>query len=231
MRQTTFLAALVILSPLLGAAPLAAQGQDQPGARDQQQQQQQQRRPDAARSADQVAPGPGPQDRGRMDATEIRARLLADLFEKLKAAPNAQEAQTLHEGVVAIWTRSGSVTLDLFMVWSQEDLVQRNVGGARDLLDGIIALNPDFAEAYHRRAQLHFAERDYAKAMADLERTLALEPRHYVALTGVGAILRDLDKPREALAAFRAALAIHPFFEPARRSAELLRPRVDGRDG
>jgi cytochrome c-type biogenesis protein CcmH/NrfG len=67
--------------------------------------------------------------------------------------------------------------------------------------------------------------------MADLERVLALEPRHYGALTGVGTILREVERNREALAAFRAALEVHPHLGAARQAVERLRVEVEGREG
>jgi tetratricopeptide (TPR) repeat protein len=179
---------------------------------------------------EQVAPGPGPQERGSLDSAVVRARLLDDLFARLKAAATAQEADAVDDAIEAIWARTGSPTVDLLMGWAVEELARRNAGRALDYLDGVLVLDPDHAEAYYRRGQLHFSRRDYAKAMADLERALALEPRHYGALVGIGTMLRDLRRDRPALAAFRAALAIHPHHQAAKRGVEALAARVDGRD-
>jgi tetratricopeptide (TPR) repeat protein len=208
--------AVLLLACLLCAAPLAAQSPSQAPRGD--------RDPE-------VAPGPSPQERGSLDSAAVRARLLDDLFARLAASTSAQEADGIDDAIEAIWVRTGSPTVDLMMAWAAEELRGRNAGRARDYLDGVLFLAPDFAEAYYRRAQLHFQARDFAKAMADLERVVALEPRHYSALVGIGAILRDLDRPREALAAFRAALAVHPHLAAAKRAVEILSPRVDGRDG
>jgi tetratricopeptide (TPR) repeat protein len=180
---------------------------------------------------DQVAPGPSPQDRGTLDSAAVRARLLDDLFGRLRAAPASEDAQGISEAIEAIWARTGSPTVDLMFVWFAEEVRARNMGRAADYLDGIILLAPDFAEAYYRRAQIAFTRRNYGQAMADLERVLALEPRHYGALTGVGTILRELERKREALAAFRAALEVHPHLAIAQRAVERLRVEVEGQEG
>jgi Flp pilus assembly protein TadD len=50
----------------------------------------------------------------------------------------------------------------------------------------------------------------YRPSIADIQRVLALEPRHFGALTGLGIMLEEMGELDAALAAFRAAHAIHP---------------------
>jgi cytochrome c-type biogenesis protein CcmH/NrfG len=64
--------------------------------------------------------------------------------------------------------------------------------------------------------------------MQDLARTLALNPAHFGALAGLGAILEDTDQPERALEAYRAAAAIHPHQPSIKRALERLERRVSG---
>jgi hypothetical protein len=55
-----------------------------------------------------------------------------------------------------------------------------------------------------------------------VKRTLALEPRHFGALSGLGLINMALKRPGDALVAFEAALAVHPQMPNAKRMVKRL---------
>ncbi|MGD9744658.1 MAG: tetratricopeptide repeat protein, partial [Dongiaceae bacterium] len=69
----------------------------------------------------------------------------------------------------------------------------------------------------------------YEASMADIDRTLALEPRHFGALSGLGLIQMTLEHDEEALDAFERALAIHPQMSGPRANVELLKERLKGK--
>jgi tetratricopeptide (TPR) repeat protein len=99
-----------------------------------------------------------------------------------------------------------------------------------DLLDTVLALQPNWAEAFARRASVHIQRKDYDAAMRDLRAALALEPRHFMALAGLGSVLGETGNPKRALAAFREALKVHPHMEAIKKAVERLAAEHDGRD-
>ena len=98
------------------------------------------------------------------------------------------------------------------------------------LLDKILVLEPDWAEAWNKRATLRFLEDDDAGSMEDLSHVLALEPRHFGALSGLGFILKRNGMNKGALAALRKALAIYPENPDIQKAVDELTPDVEGRD-
>ncbi len=150
------------------------------------------------------------------------------MFERLGATATEAEAQSIVEQISRIWSRSGSDTLDLLM----ERVQQSQAGGdhvtALDVLDSILALKPDFTEAYSRRAAIHFQRKDMDAAMRDLRQTLAMEPRHFQALAGVGMVYQAGGQPRMALQAFREALKLNPHMKGIKQTAERLALEHDG---
>ena len=69
---------------------------------------------------------------------------------------------------------------------------------------------PDFAEGWNTLAMAYFGADRYGPALDAIRRALALNPRHFGALAGLGRIMEEMGEDRAALAAFRAAHAINP---------------------
>ena len=74
----------------------------------------------------------------------------------------------------------------------------------------LIAIAPELSEAWNKRATLYFMMGRYEESLADIDRVLDLEPRHFGALAGRGMIYRKQENYGAALEAFRRALAINP---------------------
>ena len=77
-------------------------------------------------------------------------------------------------------------------------------------------MKPQFAEAWNRRATLLYLMGEYSLSMRDIRTTLALEPRHFGAISGMGQILMKQNRLREARKAFEQALEINPHLMGAR---------------
>ncbi len=159
-----------------------------------------------------------------------RIQNLDFLFGALKAAPDQESAKHVEERIAAVWLRTPSDTAALLMSRAKEALDNKNIDVALKLLDAVVTLRPDYTEAWNRRATLHYLRNDYTRALADIREVLAREPRHFGALAGLGMIMRDIGDDRDALAAFRQALAIHPHLENIPDLVKSLGEKVEGRD-
>ena len=99
---------------------------------------------------------------------------------------------------------------------------------ALQLLDTVVLLNPGYAEGWNMRATLYALRDDYPAAIADTRKVLELEPRHFMALQGLGEMLQSLGDSKAALRAYEAALKINPSLEQAKQQADILRRKIDG---
>lgn len=162
---------------------------------------------------------------------ESRAAELDALFEILRTARSDAGAVAAENGILAIWLQSGSDTVDLMMTWTLAAMEAKDYPAALDFLDRITQMKPDFVEGWNKRATVYYLTDDYARALSDIRRVLALEPRHFGALAGLGSILRELGEDGKALEAYEAALAVDPHLDEVKKAVEDLRNKgVAGRD-
>jgi tetratricopeptide (TPR) repeat protein len=152
------------------------------------------------------------------------------LFEKLQETQNPIEARQLERKIWEAWSKSESDTLDALMQGGIAVMEKGDYPRAQDIFTSMIELKPDFAEAYNKRATVRFLAGDYAGSVADIERTLKLEPRHFGALAGLGTIMERLDNLPEALKAYRRALAANPHLTDGADKLKELRRKLDARE-
>jgi tetratricopeptide (TPR) repeat protein len=89
---------------------------------------------------------------------------------------------------------------------------------AERLLDRILILDADFAEAVNQRAVMLFLTGRYESSIIACHRTLALNPHHFGAAAGLGHNHVQRGQHRAAVAAYRRALRIHPRMEGVRQA-------------
>jgi tetratricopeptide (TPR) repeat protein len=139
-----------------------------------------------------------------------RTQKLDQLFVDLKGAKSDSEGRAIEEQIVALWLQSGDAKIDQQM----ESAITAMDTGSFDLallyLNSIILNAPEYVEGWNKRATLNYFAGRFDESLADIDRTLQLEPRHFGALAGRGLVYEELGLDEKALAAFKAALAIDP---------------------
>ena len=161
---------------------------------------------------------------------EVRKAHIDDLFKRLAAARDEREAAALSAMLDHVWLQSGSDTADLLMSRALKAVEGNDYKLAESLLDKVVVLRPDWAEAWNKRATVHYLDDDDAASMEDISHVLALEPRHYGALSGMGFILHRNGDDKDALTVLRRALAIDPQNSGVKAMVKELAPAVEGRD-
>lgn len=94
---------------------------------------------------------------------------------------------------------------------SQALLQAGKVVEAEAMLTDLVEDQPDFAEAWNRRAVLYYLQGRYRKSLADCQQVVALNPIHFGALHGMGLCYAALGEYVAAIQAFRRALEIQPY--------------------
>ena len=144
-----------------------------------------------------------------------------DLLQKLQFADTG-EAARIERRLEQLWSRSGSASVDVLLKRGIDALEAEQFAAAIELLTAVIDHAPQFAEGWHWRAQAYFSINLLGPAIADLERSLAINPSHFGALRGMAGIFERLDMPQMALEAYGAFLAIHPSNSTVRSARDRL---------
>ena len=154
------------------------------------------------------------------DQTDTR---LDALFEMLKITDNVSVSQEAELNIWAIWFESGSDQVDSLMEEAGSAVQSHQLAQAEEIYSRVVKLAPEFSEGWNRRATVRYYQEDYGGSLHDIQQTLALEPRHFGAVWGLGMILgweRDFSG---AITAFERLLEINPHASDAKPRIELLK--------
>lgn len=150
------------------------------------------------------------------------------LFDKLKTTSSDDEAKAAELQIWQIWSEHKNPEIARLMQHGIAAMGEDDEEGALDAFTEVVKNDKSFAEGWNKRATVEFAMGDYEASVADIEHVLALEPRHFGALAGLGEIYLILDRKPAALKAFRAALAIDPHLRDVREKVQELEKEVGG---
>ena len=128
------------------------------------------------------------------------------------AAQAAQAAAALWQ----MWHQSGRRDLDALLLEGIDAMQHGKLEQAETVFSRLIALAPDFAEGWNKRATVRYMAKDYAGSIADCRETLARNPNHFGALSGQGLCHIARGEYREAAEMFRRTLTVHPHLESGR---------------
>ena len=161
-------------------------------------------------------------------ATDATSRV-DELLLQLKD-PEVENWRRVERQILNEWSKSGSAAMDLLLQRGRDAIARGEMQVAIEHLTALTDHAPDFAEGWYMRATAFFSTGNYGPSIEDLGRALALNPQHFGALRGVATILEETGNRESALAAFRAALAIHPHQPDVLEAIERLERRLEGQD-
>jgi tetratricopeptide (TPR) repeat protein len=148
---------------------------------------------------------------------------LPGLFAALAAAPSPELAQPVELRIWEIWFEHGDPVILKLMENAVLAMAVDDFATAERALNQVVVLAPDYAEGWNRRATLYFLTGRIDASLADIATVLALEPRHFGALSGQGLCHLAKDQLPEAAAAFEEALAVNPQMQGARSNLDALK--------
>lgn len=139
------------------------------------------------------------------------AAAVESIIADLRIARDATEASQLNDSLWRIWMAAPDAVAQDLLNRGMAKRREANYVASTEIFDELVSYCPAYAEGYNQRAFTNFLAQDYATALTDIDRALAIEPRHLGALTGKALSLIGLERMDEAQVVLRRALALNPW--------------------
>ena len=132
------------------------------------------------------------------------------LFEKLIIAENDNEINKITNQIWKIWYEIDDPKITRLFETGVQMISLGFYKRSIDYFDKVIDKNPNFAEAWNKRATAHFMMGNFDLSMQDISKTLQLEPRHFGALDGMSLIFIHTNQFEKAIEVYDKMLEIFP---------------------
>jgi tetratricopeptide (TPR) repeat protein len=194
--------------------------------------------PPAAKPRPPVAPSPraAAQQKGEPGmmglpwpkSPEDVSKTLDNLYAYLATEGDHRQAGEIGAAIERLWRAQGGDTVNLLI--DRGDLFSARNENEKGLpfLDAAVELEPQNAEAWSHRAYIEYRMNNYAAALGDLRRAVAIEPNHFRALDGMAKILVLMGEKKAALEVYNQLLKVHPNIEGGETARDALKKEVEG---
>jgi tetratricopeptide (TPR) repeat protein len=152
------------------------------------------------------------------------------LFAQLRQCGSAEDAHPIEEKLQAMFRASNSPSVDLLMTRALTAQGAGDIKTARQLVEAVTKIAPDYAEGWHVRATMEQDAGDDTAALVSLQKAVLLNPRQFAALGELGDMLQDYGDKAGALKLYRRALDLDPQLDGAAHKVRELTQSVEGRD-
>tara|TARA_Y100000816_G_scaffold154178_1_gene109871 strand:- start:436 stop:984 length:549 start_codon:yes stop_codon:yes gene_type:complete len=152
-----------------------------------------------------------------------RKQNLDQLFRDLKSS-NTSSAYKIEQKIWKQWsTHPYDKKLTLLLANGTDAVNNNRLLEAIEIFTEVIKIDPNWAEAWNKRATVLYLVGRYQSSQNDIEKVLELEKRHFGALAGQGLVNIKLKNYEKAIKSYEKALEIYP----SMRSPEIMIKEIE----
>ena len=144
------------------------------------------------------------------------------LFLNVKDSQNEVASSIYITSIWRIWSETNNQNSQQIYDLGNQLLKQRKYEQSLVIFTELVNKEPYFAEGWNKRATLHFLMGNFNESIQDINKTLALEPRHFGALDGLGQIQFKLNNFYESMQTYEKLLTIVPHSSSAKKMLKLM---------
>jgi len=153
---------------------------------------------------------------------------LNELFLKLETEQNIIVASKIENKIWKLWTtHPADTTLTDLLSEGSYYMSQNQLTIAYEIFSKIIKLDPNWAEAWNKRATVLYLMGKYELSQNDIDKVLDLEKRHFGALSGKGLVQLALKNYQIAIDSYIEAHKIYPAMESSIIMIEKLKKLIN----
>ena len=141
-------------------------------------------------------------------------REIDKLFIQLKNANDFENSKKIEDKIWDLWiTHPSKNSLTKLLADGSSAMMDNKLDTAYNKFTEVIKLDPNWAEAWNKRATVLYLMGKYKLSQADIDKVLAIEERHFGALTGQGLVQTALKNYQKAIDSYIEAHKVHPFMK------------------
>ena len=144
-------------------------------------------------------------------ADDSHQKEIDKLFIQLKSALNFENSKKIEDKIWSLWTTHPSRdNLTKLLADGSSAMMDNKLEIAYNKFTEVIELDPNWAEAWNKRATVLYLMGKYELSQADIDKVLELEKRHFGALSGQGLVQTALKNYQKAINSYIEAHKVHP---------------------
>ena len=148
---------------------------------------------------------------------------LNKLFDDLKISGESSSF-LIEQKIWKLWsTHPNDEKLTTLLAEGSAAVNNNQLTEAINIFTKVIELDPNWAEAWNKRATVFYLVGQFQKSQDDIDKVLNLEKRHFGALAGQGLVNIQLNNFEKAIKSYQKALEIYP----SMRSPEIMIKEIE----
>ena len=163
---------------------------------------------------------------------EERESELNNLFKQLKNT-EATKAIEIENKIWKIWSTHPSsdrkgYRLTELLAHGSFLMTQKELSKAYEVFSQIILADPNWSEAWNKRAIVLYLLGRYEQSLMDIDEVLKLEKRHFGALSGQGLVQTELKNYNKAINSYKKVQRIYPSMQAPKVMIPRLKELIKG---
>ena len=151
-----------------------------------------------------------------------------ELLDRLAQASSNQEAENIRRKIWVQWIYDIPNNFKPKLEIALDKFYNRNLKSAEEVFSELLQERPLYMEGWNKRATIRFMRGNLNGSLSDIDEVLALEPRHFGALSGLAMISVNQKKYNQALSTYRKLKKIDPNNSDANRFIPMLESLILG---